>query len=254
MLHPYTRILCESCGTVHVIPVYCGNRFCPVCQGARLSRVRDRLNWLVKRAKDADTRGFRHLTLTIVSQTNLPLMIDRLIRSFKKLRSKPFWRKLISGGAYVVEVTRSNAGWHAHIHTIIQSDFVPWTELRNLWLKISGSPGCYIQRIPASAITSYLTKYLTKPELEPDDLPTANAALKNVRLFNPYGKWHAISRDYRRPLHPCAKCGKSGTWTLYAMHFSGQIVEMLESTTGKAWDVATVEPRGQPVADEVAPF
>lgn len=254
MLHPYTRIICESCGVVHTIPIYCGNRFCPVCQGARLARVRDRLNWLVDRAKATDTRGFRHLTLTIVSQSNLPQMIDKLIRSFKKLRSTRLWKDNVAGGSYVVEVTRSTAGWHAHLHIIIQSGFLPWTPLRNQWLKISGSPGCYIQRLPASAITTYLTKYLTKPDLDADDAASANAAMKNIRLFNPFGSWFAISRAYKRPLHPCKKCGRLGAWSIYSLHFGGQIVEMLDSDTLKPWSIADVAARGQPIPDDAAPF
>jgi len=155
------------------------------------------------------TDSFKHLTLTVPSEDDLTFMVARLVRAFRRLRQRHLWRKHVRGGAFVVEITRGESGWHAHIHAIIESSFIPWTSLQLEWLLVSGGTGCYIKRIPASSIVKYLTKYITKSELSPEDRLIASSCLKGSRLYQPFGAWHGIINDIGVPRPVCSKCGQS---------------------------------------------
>ena len=221
MQHRFISIVCSNCGRIQYVPIYCGDRFCPVCSVRRLARVRHRLGWLIEQGKLKQLGQFRHVTLTIVSHDSLRPMVRRLLNGFKRLRSRRVWRMAVKGGAYVVEVTSSDAGWHAHLHIIVQGDFIPWRQLRDAWRAITGATGCFITRIPASACIMYLTKYLTKVEAPETDVPLISECLSKVRLFNPFGAWHAINRGYVAPLHPCLGCGRVGTYMPFWLVYGG---------------------------------
>ena len=221
MQHRFISIVCGNCGRMQYVPVYCGDRFCPVCSVRRLARVRHRLAFLIEEGKKLGLGQFRHVTLTIQSQGQLRPMVRRLLNGFKKLRSRRVWRMSVKGGAYVVEVTSGVSGYHAHLHIITQGVFIPWRQLRDAWQQITGATGCWISHIPASACLRYLTKYLTKIEAPETDIPLISDCLSKVRLFNPFGAWHSINRAYVTPLHPCPACGRVGSYMPYWLVYGG---------------------------------
>lgn len=189
------------------MPVFCGDRFCPVCSVIRRARVRRRLEWLIKCLPVKPEFRFRHLTLTIASQGDLRKMIQKLQADFRRLRQRAYWKLHVDGGAFVIEVTGRPGAWHAHIHAVIWGYWMKWEIIQQLWKKISHGTGCYITHIPTSAVVGYLTKYLSKPESP--DIVTADisCALSGMRLFAPFGSWHNLNKLYVKPVHPCSKCG-----------------------------------------------
>jgi len=207
MQHDYTRIACTTCGDIIDVPIFCGDRFCPVCSVVRKSRIRNRLFWLIANCPKDPADRFRHLTLTISSQADLPAMIKKLLASFRKLRQRAWWKQKVNGGAFVIEVTGHPGAWHAHIHAIVYGRWMQWDHLLKLWKAVSGGIGVYVSHIPEAAAVGYLTKYLTKPDCP--DLVAADIAegLKGVRMFSVFGSWHKLNLTYVKPKHPCEKCG-----------------------------------------------
>lgn len=205
--HRFTTIICTHCGHEFCVPVYCGNRFCSTCSRPRLARVRRRIDYLVKNTERKPAYDFRHLTLTIRSQRDLPGMLRSISRSFRRLRQTGLWKRHVSGGAFVLEVTRKDDYFHAHIHCVIYSRFIDWHKLLPLWVKCSTGRGVYITLIPQHKIVGYLTKYLSKPCPTTEIAEDVHSALAGIRLFTPFGSWHALSGKYVEEKPVCRKCG-----------------------------------------------
>lgn len=208
MEHDFLTIICAHCGDHFDVPVYCGDRFCSVCSVARRNRVRNRLDFLVKNVERRVGYNFKHLTLTIKNQSNLSVMTDIIMSSFKALRKTSSWKKHVCGGAFVIEVTGGHGNWHVHLHIIIQSLYYDFKEILKLWMRLSPGRGVYIQNIPKDQIVHYLTKYLSKSETPKGDRDELNRALKGTRLFHAFGVWYALNRKYTPPEQTCKVCDK----------------------------------------------
>jgi len=115
----------------------------------------------------------------------------------------------VDGGAFVIEVTGRPGNWHAHIHSIIFSRYIPREKFLKAWYKISNGKGVDVRQIPTDALCNHLIKYLTKRQ-EPDMVTEEkNLVLRSYRLFQPFGSWFKLQKKYKRKPHPCEKCGKS---------------------------------------------
>ena len=221
--HQFITICCTGCGDERRVPVYCGDRFCTICSVGRRSRVRKRLEFLISSVKLKEGEGFKHLSLGIKNQPDLPSMLKKLSQAFRKLRSRPLWKSRVRAGAMVIEVTGGPENWHAHLHIVLVSAFLPWKELHAAWLKCSGGISVWIDTIPPTRAVSYLTKYLSKPGCNPDDLILVNPALYKFRLFQPFGEWHALNIAYIKPPVHCQKCG--GTHYLPLVYFLAGLMD-----------------------------
>lgn len=206
MEHRFIRIVCANCGQIYDVPVYCGDRFCSVCGVARRFRIRSRLNFLTKQIKRPPGYNFKHLTLTIKNQQDLSLMTASIVKSFRKLRQTRSWKLHVRGGAFVIEITGKPLDWHVHLHIVIESLWYDWDTLLRLWMKLSTGRGVYIKDLPRSRIVGYLTKYLSKSEVDPEHRDAVNDALKGTRLFQPFGSWYSINRTYVKPPMQCSNC------------------------------------------------
>lgn len=245
--HEFITIYCECCGHTFDVPVYCGNRFCQVCNKPRLSRIRNRLDFLIHQVKQLPGMRLKHLTLTLPNQPDLPSMLKHLVKSFRKLRQSVWWKNHVSGGAFVLEVTGREGDWHGHIHTVLMGAYFVWETLRNLWIRFSGGRGVWVNAIPQTEVVKYLTKYLTKPDLPETALALVNQSLKGYRMFQPYGSWYAFNNLYVKPKPICPKCQKIDTFGLYYEYFGGSIRHWGTS------DVDTRKPRSSPQIDWVTP-
>jgi len=205
--HRFTSIICEQCGHEVRVPVYCGNRFCPICSRPRLSRVRRRIEFMVKNTERKNGYSFKHLTLTVRSEADLPNMLRNLSRSFRRLRQRRMWRNYVDGGAFVFEVTSKDGYFHAHLHCIIFARFIEWSDLLSLWRQVSTGRGVYIQRIPEHQICRYLTKYISKPSGEGADPEDVEGSLAGFRLFSPFGSWYNLSVKFVDEKPGCPICG-----------------------------------------------
>ncbi len=207
--HQFITILCTCCGHSFDVPVYCGYRFCPICSISRQNRVRRRLKWLINSIVIHKPFGIKHLTLTIANQDDLALMVKSLIRSFRRLRQRAYWKNHVNGGAFVIEITGRPGNWHAHIHCILEAMYMDWATLHKLWIKCSGGRGLYISRLPKNKAVAYLTKYLTKSDAPLQVMEAMSYALKGTRLFSPFGNWYAVNCTYASIKPACPKCNTS---------------------------------------------
>jgi len=205
--HEYTRLICGHCGNVINVPVYCGNRFCPECGKHRNKKIRYKLQTFLKTRHLRSSDSFKMLTLSVISASDLSAQFDHLIKSFRRLRQRAFWKKHVRGGCSICEVTYSDKGWHAHLHIIIESAYIPHAKLLDHWRQCSGGTGCHIKRIPVNAIVSYVTKYVTKTTLPEDLQDSASTALKSKRMFQPFGEWHNGINAVKPPIAVCGSCG-----------------------------------------------
>lgn len=178
---------------------YCHDRWCQPCQKARgtiaCCNLRDRLQH----------RPTRLLTLTVVHNRHdsLAKLLATLRGGFQALRRSKLWQTHVSGGAFVLEITWSaDHGWHPHLHVVLESKYIPYSELREAWRTASG--GSYIldiRRIDSPEYAAnYLAKYLAKPLTDrlfhhPDRLQEAIVALHGCKLLGTFGswrKWHLL--------------------------------------------------------------
>lgn len=219
--HMYIDIICGCCHKVIPVPVYCGKRFCQICSVLRQSRVRTRLNWLVDQITPTPPYGFSHLTLTVRNQPDLKIMVQHLLDSFRRLRQRPFWKKRVLGGGYVIEITGSPGDWHAHLHIIIEARYMLQTHLKDVWESCSGGTGVWIERIKKTGITSYLTKYLTKAGVSDDVIDAMSDALKGARLFSPFGVWYSKYGKFVKEIALCSECNASD-FMLKAILYTGK--------------------------------
>jgi len=134
-------------------------------------------------------------------------MLKKLLSSFRALRRRKLWKSTVSGGVFVVEVTVSETGWHIHLHSVIYGAFIPWDSLKAEWEALTGASGVYIQKIPRKAAVGYLTKYLTKPDEDPEKLRELSEELKGARFFQPFGEWHNLLKPEKKVPYRCPKCG-----------------------------------------------
>lgn len=140
------------------------------------------------------------LTLTLRhGKEPLKELIDKLMWSFRLLRQHDFWEDKVQGGAAFLEVKRSekNAGWHPHLHIIMDADFIAKELLQEAWRGIThGSFHVDIQRVKdTQRLQSYVTKYVTKSldasfYRNPVWLDEAMEALHGRRLCTTFGDWY----------------------------------------------------------------
>jgi len=204
--HKYTTLQCKSCGELLIVPVYCGNRFCVICNKSRMLRVRFRLAALVDKIELKKSEKFVHLILTVKSMSDPKEMCRYLQKCFRKFRNRKIFKTHFSGGAYVIELTYANAGWHAHIHCILQGTYCPQAELLKAWRSIAGAAGLFIKNMPKDAIIHYLTKYMCKTDLEDEKRVEAAQTLKGLRLFIVIGSWHDLLPGWSKVPYACPKC------------------------------------------------
>lgn len=174
----------------------CRDRWCRACQGDRTRVIAGNI---VEHLAD---RRSRFLTLTIKTHTlTLKQAVDKLYRSFAKLRLTKLWRRRVSGGVATCEIVRARTAdaWHPHLHILVEGRYVPHDDLRRAWFKITGDS--YIVHIQPTGnsiqAAQYVTKYLRKPVpsaivRHPQHLAEAMKALHGRRMVTTFGDWRGL--------------------------------------------------------------
>ena len=183
--------------TFKIVSAKCKDRFCVPCsadRSARLSRrLRDRIGDM--------TVSFLTLTLADNDQP-LSGLLDKLIASFRRLRSTKLWQRDVRGGVAFIELKWSAAKqrWHPHIHIIMDAEHIPQRWLSDRWLAITHTSfKVDIRRANDNEhAIRYITKYGAKPlhdgfVQDPERLLEAIATLKGRHLCTVFGDW----RDWR---------------------------------------------------------
>lgn len=204
--HEFRTVFCSHCGHRVSYPVRCTDRFCSICGAHRAARVRSRLRAILDNVKHQPKAGLKFLTLTLASSNDLESALNHLISSFRRLRGRQSWRRIVSGGAYVVEITRTEAGWHVHLHIIMSALYWRVTDISVMWQAVSAGKIVWIEAVTSQFQIGYLTKYITKSTIAPELQREVSAALKGRRLFTVFGDWDLLSRAWKKQPYYCPKC------------------------------------------------
>lgn len=173
----------------------CKDRMCPRCQRARAQKVVRKVEALVM---GYNAPRFLTLTLKHREAESLKDMLNRLAHAFRTLRASPFWRRNVTRGVYTVEVTwnREKREWHAHLHSIIDGDFMKQSELVKLWKEITlDSTIVHIEAVHDRARQArYISKYVAKPcdgaSWHEEQLCEFAQATHGRRMVHTFGKSH----------------------------------------------------------------
>lgn len=211
-LHLFNTVFCEHCGFHLSVPVYCKNRFCPTCSHHRNRVIRHKLETFIHQVNLRKYDSFKFLTLTIRNHPDLQVMTDELIKSFRRLRQRAYWKKHVRGGACVIEAKKGKDGWHVHLHIVIESAFLKFDVLVALWKSVSTGQGVYIEKLHSTQVVHYLTKYLTQEKATKEEQKTMTDILKGRRLFQPFGSWFDPISKIPRLKFCCPVCERV-SWT-----------------------------------------
>jgi len=190
-----------------VVASYCHDRFCTPC--AR-ERSRQLAAAVMNRSKHLK---LRFITLTIrATRADLTETVDKVLQSFKKLRTWIGWKRAVRGGVAFVETkyNEQTESWHTHLHVLVDSDYMPQAVLAYQWERATGDSHIVDIRWAGSSerVARYVTKYVAKPlhsSFQFDDglLQEAVAALSGRRLALQFGDWRGM---------PLGEADKEGGW------------------------------------------
>jgi hypothetical protein len=226
-------LVCVCCGKTIMTEKGCKKRWCPVCapsvSAARLeraARVAGRFQWPLA------------VTLTTTNLSQASNCIATIKDVFKDFRRTAWWKALVKGGIYSVEITHKGKGFHPHIHALLDCRWlaveVPeptrWStprqreqlckraqnELAEVW-------GGYVQRSKAivwveRAYGKALQETL-KYAVKPADLLQCSCDAGDIidlidsgRTMARFGCAHSMSKEFvgcdeqEERLVPCQKC------------------------------------------------
>jgi hypothetical protein len=202
-------MVCTGCGHRIRIPVSCGNRFCPVCTTHRKVLIRRKLQAFCKSLHEHDGYSLKLLTLTIPNCTDPKAGVQQLLKAFRKLRQRKYFKSRIIGGASVVEITGVEGDWHPHLHVLLWSKYLPVKQISTAWNEVSPGRIVDIRRLPITAIISYVTKYVTKSSLTEELQIILSTALKGSRLFITFGNFTDLWSTIKPEPLCCSECGSS---------------------------------------------
>lgn len=207
--HKVRTIICTHCLHTFSIKERCGNRFCSECNGSSRRRLRRKIKALLQLYRLPEGYRFKHITLTLKSESNARDMQKHVISAFRRLRQRQFFGNLVDGGLYVVEITGKPNAWHVHLHILCSSLRLPWKRLLIEWKKCSGGRGVYIQNCSKGELINYMTKYVSKTSLPPHLQQEASDALKGSHLFTVFGCFHNLRRQLPKLKPTCPQCKKA---------------------------------------------
>lgn len=204
--HQYRTFACSACNHAFRAPVSCGNRFCSICNSGRRRRLRAKMSFIVRSVQLSPGERIRFLTLTIPRCEDLRAAAQQLIKSFRRLRQRQFWLNKVTGGFYVIEVTGRPGNWHCHLHAAISAKFLSVRQLSTQWQRVSPGRIVHIKTETPAVIIRYITKYVTKTSLDESVQPEASEALRNFRLFQPFGRWSKLATKAPKVSYSCPEC------------------------------------------------
>jgi len=174
----------------------CHDRFCSPCATEHARTVARGL------AAHCKNRKLRFVTLTLKTDGEpLRSTLDRLLASFRRLRSRLFWSRHVSGGAAFLEVKWNPdlRRWHPHLHVLVEGSYMAQKNLREEWRSSTGDSYIVdIRDVPNKEIAlGYVAKYASKgydASILKDPLVLAEAmlALHGRRLMMAFKGWRRL--------------------------------------------------------------
>ena len=209
--HAFITLFCEECGEQLKVPIWCGDRFCLFCAGRRADKYRD---FVWKRMRGNQKRyAFRMITLTVKSTSSIADGYEKLRILDRKLRRNAIWVNSVKGGAYSIEVTKTEHGWHVHAHYIVEGSYIAQKALSGAVGRITGGES-YI--VDVRLITNShrgireAIKYPFKPtnakHWSDADKDEFRSFMRNRRNFVTFGSWYNADPEEKKDTE-CPFCG-----------------------------------------------
>ena len=190
----------RSCPSGHVHRLVtanlCKDRACPIC-GWRRARANS-----ARAAATVAHVGGRAvlLTLTLRSGHELAPLLDLLLAAWGRISRRARWVRAFDGAIRSVEVTRSSAGWHPHLHVLLHlrdplayydgPDYLTHADVVSLWreaLRADYDPSVRLQAVRSDRalleVVGYCTKSTETASYSDEDLREWLDALAGRRLL-----------------------------------------------------------------------
>jgi hypothetical protein len=210
----YTIAKCNGCGSVQKFPNRCDNFFCPECQ-PRISADRKKaVQWWTREINQP-----KHVVLTV---KNIPDLTSQHVHEFRnwfsKLRRTKFARNWL-GGFYSLEVTNEGAGWHLHLHALVNAKWIDSLELSKHWSKVTNGFGRIVKVKDArgqdylAEVTKYCVKGVQLAAWPKEDICKFIDAFRGLRTFGVFGELYGMRTKFRlwwkqvREQKPKCSCG-----------------------------------------------
>lgn len=230
-------LVCTECGTTKEVESGCGRRWCPVCARKISAERSARFREAVRRMECP-----LFVTLTIENTTAAREGLDTIRAAYGRFRRQAwFLRCNVRGGITTLEVTNKGAGWHPHLHSIIDCDWLApsrlkpqigdtkrvieakcaqsQAELSVQWAAAVKQPTAivWVKKTDEGAANEVL-KYVVKPSdliESPDNPGDLIRAIEGTRLLTTFGSCYGLAGDLKREAEAnkqpclCEKCNVS---------------------------------------------
>lgn len=256
----------DQTGEVHISESRCRSRVCPRCGRVRTRELGHRLRGLLKFIDSP-----RMLTLTLKSNGDpLSEQLRRLNDAFRRLRRRKNWKKHVTGGLFIVEITWNHAKheWHPHIHALIDGEFWKQADIADEWETVTGDSRIVDIRMiyGRESAVGYITKYMSKSQLS-DQIPAGRIVewsqnTHGARMVGTFGKLHGVKiemeEDEREggyeqvaPLEPLLEASERGEAEAKSICEQLRLVRRRQFSDGEPLDDAEYERRCRSVADSL---
>jgi len=205
---------CRDCRKTVYYYKGCRDRItCSDCRRKYMEKTFARFSPVVK----SMVGTLRFITLTVKNGMDLKERRNHLRKSFRKLRQRVAWKRVVKGGVYAEETTFGKGGWHSHVHIIASGKYFPQDELTKLWASCTGDSVIVdIRKITSTKeACKELMKYCLKDAGLPDErLEEARLAFKRARLVGTFGNLYGSERDEEKDAGEedgmeCPYCGSN---------------------------------------------
>lgn len=187
-----------STDQVRICPGRCKHRLCPHCARIATNEKTRKVRLI---ATLMDDPRFITLTIRSIKGESLKAMLDRFNDFFRQFRASKDWKNHVVGGLAVTEITRNEAGWHVHMHCLVDGIYWPQPKALATWETIVGDrAGVDIRKVHGvNSVARYVAKYLAK-ESSVDNWPTTQVmdfclATHGLRTLRTFGNCYRITLD-----------------------------------------------------------
>ena len=212
----WTVQICNDCTKTRRFPNRCDLSFCPECQPRLAGERKKAVEWWTKLIKQP-----KHIVLTLKNTRNITTgHVTELKRWFSRLRRRKFartWR----GGFWSIEVTNEGAGWHLHLHALVDAVWIDAGELARQWADVTGQIGRIVKVRDAreknylAEVTKYAVKGSQLAQWAPLDIEQFILAFGRQKTFGVFGDLFAARTRFAdwiadlQTRKPKCECGSS---------------------------------------------
>ncbi len=225
---------------LRVMSSRCKLRWCPICRDvSRMIVTTAVAGWLRKQKYP------KMITLTLLhSDDPLQFQIKRIYDSFRKLRRRAYFQRLITGGVWFFQLKFNNdtQQWHPHIHCLVAGQFLPHARLKSLWHKITGDSHVVDIRpvTDLAGCSNEVARYATSPaDITAVGMDRALEIFYATRHRRICGSWGSARTLTLRP----TPLEHSGEWSKVADFFFINVQKDYDPKAKAFWQCFT---RGEP--------